>query len=110
MVDTTVIASYKRHMIEVRQTVHFTTWFKDLRDVRAKARIDARIRRVALGNFGDVKSVGEGVSELRIDYGPGYRVYMTMRGPVLVILLLGGDKKSQKRDIRDAQQIAKELE
>ncbi|SNT05838.1 putative addiction module killer protein [Sphingomonas laterariae] len=96
-------------MIEVRQTLHFTTWFDDLRDIQAKARIDARIRRVSMGNFGDVKPVGEGVSELRIDYGPGYRVYLTQRGPVVVILLIGGDKSSQKRDIKDAKEIAKEL-
>ena len=97
-------------MIEVRQTIHFTSWFNDLRDVRAKARIDVRIRRLSLGNFGDMKPIGEGVSELRIDYGPGYRVYLTQRGPVLVILLSGGDKRSQNRDIKDAKQMAKELE
>lgn len=96
-------------MIEVRQTIHYTTWFNDLRDVRAKAKIDVRIRRLSLGNFGDIKPVGEGVSELRIDYGPGYRVYLTQRGPVVVILLMGGDKSSQKRDIRDAKEIAKEV-
>lgn len=96
-------------MIEVRQTIHYTTWFNDLRDVRAKAKIDVRIRRLSLGNFGDIKPVGDGVSELRIDYGPGYRVYLTQRGPVVVILLVGGDKSSQKRDIRDAKEIAKEV-
>ncbi|TXI87776.1 MAG: type II toxin-antitoxin system RelE/ParE family toxin [Cupriavidus sp.] len=96
-------------MIEVRQTIHYATWFNDLRDVRAKAKIDVRIRRLSLGNFGDIKPVGDGVSELRIDYGPGYRVYLTQRGPVVVILLMGGDKSSQKRDIRDAKEIAKEV-
>lgn len=96
-------------MIEVRQTTHFTAWFDDLRDERARARINVRIRRLSLGNFGDVKAVGEGVGELRIDYGPGYRVYFLRRGAELVILLCGGDKGSQKRDIRDALQMAKEL-
>lgn len=96
-------------MIEVRQTDRFTTWFNDLRDEQARARINARIRRLSLGNFGDVEPVGEGVSELRIHYGPGYRVYFVKRGTEIVILLLGGDKSSQKRDIRDAKEIAKEV-
>ena len=96
-------------MIEVRQTAQFSRWFSQLRDVQAKARIDVRIRRVSLGNLGDVKPVGEGVGELRVDYGSGYRIYFTQRGTELVILLCGGDKKSQKRDIADARKIAKEL-
>ncbi|QUY41041.1 type II toxin-antitoxin system RelE/ParE family toxin [Acaryochloris marina] len=81
-------------MIEVRQTDIFANWFKKLRDRKAKARIQARIDRIEIGNFGDVAPVGEGVSELRIHYGPGYRVYFIQRGPVVVILLSGGDKGS----------------
>lgn len=97
-------------MIEVRQTETYAKWFKQLRDRRARARIDVRIRRVSLGNFGDVKPVGEGVSELRIPYGPGYRVYFVRRGEVVVILLCGGDKGSQDRDIAKARALAAELE
>lgn len=97
-------------MIEVRQTREFATWFGDLRDVRARARISVRIDRLALGNPGDAKPVGEGVSELRVDYGPGYRVYFTQRGSKLVILLCGGDKASQVRDIAAAKALARELE
>ena len=95
-------------MIEVRQTSRFTDWIGNLRDLRAIARIDARIGRLRLGNFGDAKSVGGGVSELRIDYGPGYRVYFTRRGEAVVLLLCGGDKDSQTRDIMLAKTLAKE--
>lgn len=95
-------------MIEVRQTAHFKAWFNALRDDRAKDRIVVRIRRVSLGNFGDVKFF-DGIGELRIDYGPGYRLYFVRRGQELVILLAGGDKKSQRRDIKDAIEIAKEV-
>jgi putative addiction module killer protein len=95
-------------MIEVRQTSRFTDWIGNLRDLRAVARIDARIGRLRLGNFGDAKSVGGGVSELRIDYGPGYRVYFTRRGEALVLLLCGGDKDSQGKDIMLAKTLAKE--
>jgi putative addiction module killer protein len=80
-----------------------------LADKKAVARIIARIRRMQAGNPGDAKSVGEGVSEMRIDYGPGYRVYFTRRGNTVVILLCGGDKKSQSKDIRNAQKMAKEV-
>ncbi|WP_256378499.1 type II toxin-antitoxin system RelE/ParE family toxin [Nodosilinea sp. P-1105] len=80
-----------------------------MRDRQAKARINVRIRRLSMGNLGDVKPVGQGVSELRIDYGPGYRVYFIQRGETLVILLAGGDKKTQKRDIKAALELAKEL-
>jgi putative addiction module killer protein len=97
-------------MIEVRTTDRFTKWFKSLKDGRAKARIQARIDRVQMGHFGDVAPVGEGVSELRIFYGPGYRVYFVQRGPVVVILLSGGDKSSQKEDIAKAKEIARQLE
>lgn len=96
-------------MIEVRQTAEYETWFEKLRDVQAKARILARIRRLSLGNLGDIKPVGEGVSELRITYGPGYRVYVKQQGDVLVILLVGGDKSSQKRDIERAKELARDL-
>lgn len=96
-------------MIEVRQTDTFSNWLDQLNDVRAIARIQIRIRRLSLGNAGDVKPVGEGVSELRVDYGPGYRVYFSRRGKELVILLCGGDKGSQSRDIVLAKQLAKEI-
>lgn len=96
-------------MIEVRQTETFSRWLLKLRDLRARARIQARIDRLELGNPGDVKPVGEGVSEMRIDYGPGYRVYFVQRGSELIILLAGGDKGSQDRDIRSAIALAKEL-
>lgn len=85
-------------------------WFRSLKDRRAKARIQARIDRVEMGNFGDVASVGEGVSELRIFYGPGYRVYFVQQDAVVVILLSGGDKSSQKTDIAKAKEIARQLE
>jgi putative addiction module killer protein len=96
-------------MIEVRETAVFSTWIAGLRDVRATARIDVRIGRLRLGNFGDAKSVGDGVSELRIDYGPGYRVYFARRGKVIVVLLCGGDKSTQGKDIKTAKALAKEL-
>lgn len=95
--------------IEVRQTKRYIDWFDGLRDRQARARINARIRRLSLGNPGDVKPVGEGVSELRIDYGPGYRVYFIQRGQQVVILLAGGDKSSQPRDIRTALNLARAL-
>jgi putative addiction module killer protein len=96
-------------MPEVRQTETFVRWLTDLRDRRARARIQARIDRVALGNPGDVKPVGSGLSEMRIDYGPGYRVYFVERGPAVVILLAGGDKRTQERDIAVARELASNL-
>ena len=96
-------------MIEVRQTDTYSEWFSELRDRAAKARIDIRIRRLSLGNPGDVKPVGSGISEMRIDYGPGYRIYFTQRGPAIVILLSGGDKSTQEEDIRAAQKLADKL-
>jgi putative addiction module killer protein len=96
-------------MLEVRQTDVFAAWFRGLSDRRARARIIARIRRLSLGNPGDVKPVGSGVSEMRIDYGPGYRVYFVERGSSLTILLCGGDKRSQDRDIGRALELAKEV-
>jgi len=97
-------------MIEVRQTAVYSDWFERLRDRQAQARINIRIRRLSLGNFGDVKPVGGGVGELRIDYGPGYRVYFVRRGEAIVILLCGGDKQTQARDIQLAKFLAKEEE
>lgn len=97
-------------MIELRQTVVFADWFSRIRDRSAKARIEARLDRLALGNPGDVRPVGEGVSELRIAYGPGYRVYYVQRGEVLVILLCGGDKSSQDRGISQAKALARQWE
>lgn len=96
-------------MIEIRQTAIFSRWLGGLRDRTARARILVRIDRLALGNPGDVKPVGGGVSELRIAYGPGYRVYFTRKGEAVVLLLCGGDKGSQKRDIAEALAIAGEL-
>ena len=96
-------------MIEITQTENFARWFSRLRDRQAKARINVRIRRLSLGNKGDVKPVGGGVSELRVPYGPGYRVYFCQRGEKLVILFAGGDKGSQRRDIRTAQEINEEV-
>ena len=93
-------------MIRILKSTTFDAWMKGLADRRAKARIEARIRRLSLGNPGDVKPVGSGVSELRIDYGPGYRVYYLQRGEMLVVLLCGGDKRTQNADIRRALAIA----
>lgn len=96
-------------MLEVRQTEVYAQWFNSLDDRQARARIDVRIRRLSLGNPGDVKPVGEGVSELRIDYGPGYRIYFVQRGQTLVILLAGGDKSTQDQDIKTARELAQKL-
>ena len=96
-------------MIEIRKTDRFAHWLDELRDISARARIQARIERLATGNPGDVKPVGEGVSEMRINYGPGYRVYFQQRGRALIILLAGGDKSTQARDIRTALHLARNL-
>ena len=96
-------------MLEVRQTAAYATWFSTLRDRTAKARVNIRIRRLSLGNAGDVKPVGEGVSELRVNCGPGYRVYFVQKGNEYVVLLAGGDKSSQDRDIREAKVLARDL-
>jgi putative addiction module killer protein len=95
--------------VEIRQTDEFADWFAQLRDRQARARITARIRRLSLGNPGDVKPVGSGVSEMRIDYGPGYRVYYVARGSTVVILLCGGDKRTQDRDINRAVELAQNV-
>ena len=96
-------------MIEIRQTETYDKWFAGLRDRQARARINVRIRRLSLGNPGDAKPVGEGVSELRVDYGPGYRVYYIRQGGHIVVLLAGGDKSSPRRDIRIALELARDL-
>lgn len=97
-------------MFQIQQTEVFAKWLVSLRDVRAKARILARLDSVRLGNVGDAKSVGGGVSEMRIDVGAGYRVYFTRRQRVIVILLCGGDKSTQSRDIANAKLIMQEIE
>lgn len=96
-------------MYTVLRTQEFDTWLTRLRDAKGKARIVARIRSAEFGNLGDVEPVGEGVSEMRIHYGPGYRVYFKQTGTLLIMLLLGGDKSSQKRDIKKAHAIAASL-
>ena len=96
-------------MIEIRKTDTFARWIDSLRDIKARVRILVRIERLSLGNPGDVKPVGEGVSELRIDYGPGYRVYYKKMGQKLVILLAGGDKRTQTKDIKTVQRLAQNL-
>jgi putative addiction module killer protein len=96
-------------MVEVRKTDSFIQWLDGLGDIKARARVQVRIERLAAGNPGDVQPVGEGVSELRIDYGPGYRVYFKKRGQELIILLAGGDKSSQAKDIKAALQFARTL-
>lgn len=96
-------------MVELRRTERFARWIDGLRDLRARARIQARLDRLAEGNPGDVKPVGEGVSELRIDYGPGYRVYFKARGRTVVILLAGGDKRTQSQDVKIALRLARDL-
>jgi putative addiction module killer protein len=96
-------------MIEVRQTDEFKSWLRRLKDDNAVARIVARIRRMEQGNPGDINSVGDGVMEMRIDYGPGYRVYYVQRGAVVVILLCAGDKRTQDRDIKRARALAREI-
>jgi putative addiction module killer protein len=94
-------------MTEIRQTAAFATWLRTLRDRRARARVQVRIDRLQLGLSGDVRPVGEGVSELRIDYGPGYRVYFVRRGSECIVLLGGGDKRTQEQDIKKAVSLAR---
>jgi putative addiction module killer protein len=95
-------------MIEIQQSTTFARWLRSLRDARARARIVARIDRMAGGNLGDAKPVGGGLSEMRIHYGPGYRVYFMQRGTALIILLCGGDKRKQTQDIESARRIAQD--
>jgi putative addiction module killer protein len=96
-------------VLEIRKTESFAQWIDTLSDLQARARVQVRIERLAAGNPGDVKPVGEGVSELHIDYGPGYRVYFTKRGREVVILLAGGDKTTQPADIKTALRLARNL-
>jgi putative addiction module killer protein len=96
-------------MVDVKKTDIYARWLDNLQDIRARARVQAKVERLAAGNPGDAKSVGEGVSEMRIDYGPGYRVYFKRRGNEVVILLAGGDKSTQDADIKTAQGLARNL-
>ena len=102
------IVNYSSHMIEVRQTATFSTWLQKLKDRRAQERIAQRLARVQAGLLGDAKFF-DGIGELRIDVGPGYRLYFVQRGKMLIILLCGGDKDSQSRDIARARELAKEI-
>jgi putative addiction module killer protein len=99
---------YTRKMVEVIQSPVFLAWLDALRDMRVQVRVAARIKRMGEGNLGDVKPVGEGVSESRIDVGPGYRLYFIKRGTTVIVLLCGGDKSSQARDIKNAKTLAKD--
>lgn len=94
-------------MIRIKTTIIYEKWFSKIKDITARVKIDRRIERLKMGNFGDVKSVGEGVSELRIDYGQGYRIYFTKQGEVIVLLLCGGDKSTQEKDIKKAKEMLK---
>lgn len=100
---------YTTFMKTIHTTEVFDDWFNNLRDKQGKVRIEARLRRIEQGNFGDIKPVGEGVSELRIDYGPGYRVYLTQHGIEIIVLLAGGDKSTQEKDIKKALELAQQL-
>jgi putative addiction module killer protein len=95
-------------MYEVYKTDEFEKWFKDLRDTNARARISIRIDRIKLGNLGDTKGIGDGVMELRIDCGPGYRLYCTKRGSTIILLLIGGNKSTQAKDVEKAKKLNKE--
>ncbi len=97
-------------MIEVKRTDVFIHWLEGLRDETAQARIAIRIDRLEAGNPGDIKSIGDGVSEMRINYGPGYRLYTARRGQVVIVLLCGGDKSTQRRDIEKAKALLREIE
>lgn len=109
-IDKSSPVLYEGQAFQIRETMEFANWFGTLRDRKASAKISDRIRRASDGNFGDVKHAGGGLSELRIDHGPGYRVYLCQRGSELVILLCGGDKRTQDRDIKHAKQLKSELD
>jgi putative addiction module killer protein len=102
------LMGYTDRMREIRRTEEFSDWLRALRDGRGKAKILVRIERLAGGNPGDVRPVGEGVSEMRINFGPGYRVYYVQRGIRYILLLAGGDKNTQERDIKLAKRLASE--
>lgn len=103
------VVAHRRHIVTVIPTTRFTAWLSELKDRRAQAKIAIRIARIEAGNFGDAKSVGDRVSELRVTYGPGYRVYFTRKGEEVVILLVGGEKGSQARNIAKAKEMAEEI-
>jgi putative addiction module killer protein len=109
-IDKSLSVLYEGQVFQIRETMDFANWFEGLRDRKASAKIVDRIRRAGDGNFGDVKHAGGGLSELRIDHGPGYRVYLSQRGSELVVLLCGGDKRTQDRDIKYAKQLKAELD
>lgn len=108
-VGCTYLVGYNTAVIEVRQTEVYERWFRRLRDRQAQARISVRVRRLSLGNPGDVRPVGGGVSELRIDHGPGYRVYFVQEDQGATVLLLGGDKRTQSQDIERARDLVRAL-
>jgi len=109
-IDNPQIVSYKGQIIDIRQTDEFAQWLTKLWDRQGRARIIDRLKRLANGNFGDTKPVGDGVQELRMSFGPGYRIYYMWQGEVLILLLTGGDKDRQARDIAKAKRMAKEAE
>jgi putative addiction module killer protein len=104
------LVGYTDFVYSVLRTDEFDRWLSKLRDAKAKARIALRIRSAELGNLGDMRSVGDGISEMRVHYGPGYRVYFKLRGKQLILLLIGGDKSTQTRDIKKAKAIAAALD
>jgi len=108
-IDKKYPIGYNVNVYIIRETENFKKWIRGLKDKIAQSIITARIRRVSAGNFGDVKPVGEGVSELRIDYGSGFRVYFTPRGKEIIILLCGGDKSTQTKDIETAKRLSKTI-
>jgi putative addiction module killer protein len=110
VIDKLSLITYNNAVIEIEETIGYKRWIRRIKDDKTVAIINSRLSRVALGNLGDAKSVGGKVWELRIDYGPGYRVYFTWRGKELIILLAGGDKTTQSQDISKAQKMAQEVE
>jgi putative addiction module killer protein len=102
-------AGYNAYVIEIRKTAHFAKWIDGLKDILGRARIQARIERLSMGHPGDGKAVGKGVAEMRIDHGPGYRVYYIRHERSVIILLAGGDKSTQARDIKTALRLARNL-
>jgi putative addiction module killer protein len=109
-IDKFSAVRYEGQVFQIRESLEFAKWFGALRDRKASAKVADRLRRASDGNFGDVKHEGGGLSALRVDYGPGYRVYFSQRGKELVVLLCGGDKRTQDRDIKHAKQLKSELD